>query len=84
MKINGYTLPLKDIIVIVTVGIWLGALSFQGTSNADDIEKLAETPERLARIETTQKAQKEDIQEIKEEQKEQKKLLLKILEKVSE
>ena len=84
MKINGWSIPLKDIITIGAAGMWLGILSVNVASNAEDIEKQSETKERLARIEVQQTASKEDIKEIKEEQKEQGKLLIKILEKVSE
>ncbi len=83
MKINGYTIPLKEVSYIVIVTFWLAGLSFQSNSNAEDIEKLSPTNERLARIEVTADAAKEDIGEIKEEQKEQRTLLNKILEKVS-
>ena len=84
MKINGYALPVKDIIVIGSAIFWLAGLSFQVNSNAADIEKQSETKERLARMEVTQEATQEDIKEVKEEQKEQRTLLVKILEKVSD
>jgi len=83
VKINGYTLPVKDILVIGSAIFWLSGLSFQVNSNAEDIKDQSDTKERLARIEVTQKATQEDIREVKEEQKEQRTLLVKILEKVS-
>ena len=84
MKINGYTVPLREVSYIVIAAMWMAGLSFQTNSNAEDIEKLSPTNERLARIEAKQEATKEDVQEIKEEQKDQGIMLLKILEKVSE
>jgi len=84
VKINGYPLPIKDILVIATGVFWLSGLSFQVNSNAEDIKDQEDTKERLARIEVTQKATQEDVREVKEEQKEQRTLLVKILEKVSE
>ncbi|KKK96168.1 hypothetical protein LCGC14_2665450 [marine sediment metagenome] len=84
MKINGYTIPLREVSYIVIATFWLAGLSFQGASNAEDIEKLSPTNERLARIEATQEATQGDVKEVKEEQGEQRKLLIKILEKVSD
>ena len=84
MKINGYTIPLKEVSYIVIVTFWLAGLSFQSNSNAEDIEKLSPTNERLARIEEKLEDAEEDVAEIKEEQKDQGIMLLKILEKVSE
>jgi len=84
MKINGYALPIKDIVVIGSAVFWLAGLSFQVNGNAGEIEKQADTKERLARIEVTQESTREDVKEIKEEQKEQRTLLVKILEKVSD
>ena len=91
MKINGYAIPMKDITPIVLATLWLGGLSWQVNSNADEIEKQVDTKERLVSIEVAQVATKEDIKEIKVEQKEQGKeqiaqgkILIRILEKVSE
>ena len=63
----------------------------QVNANGDEIQKQAETKERLVRIEERQESAKDDIQEIKSEQKEQgdqldenSLTLAKILEKVSE
>ena len=84
MKINGYTIPLREVSYIVIATFWLAGLSFQTASNAEDIEKLSPTNERLARIEATNEATQDDVKEVKEEQKEQRTLLVKILEKVSE
>ena len=91
IKINGYALPIKDIITIGAAVFWLAGLSFQVNANGDEIQKQAETKERLVRIEERQEVAREDIKEIKEEQKEQGiKLdanavtLAKILQKVSE
>ena len=91
LKINGYALPVKDIITIGAAIFWLATLSFQVNANGDEIQKQAETKERLVRIEERQETAKEDIGEIKTEQKEQGEqldenslTLAKILEKVSE
>ena len=84
MKINGYPIPLKEILIIGGCGLWLGTLQFQVLANGEDIEKQSETKERLVRIEVTQESLKDTVEEIKVEQKEQDKKLDKILEKVSE
>ena len=91
IKINGYALPIKDIVTIGAAIFWLATLSFQVNANGDEIQKQAETKERLVRIEERQETTKEDVQEIKAEQKEQGEqldensiTLAKILEKVSE
>jgi len=84
VKINGYTIPLREVSYIVIAAFWLAGLSFQVNSNAGEIEKQSNTAERLARIEVTAEATKEDIKEVKVEQKEQRTLLVKILEKVSD
>jgi len=84
VKINGYTIPLREVSYIVIATFWLAGLSFQVNSNAGEIEKQSETKERLARMEVTQAATQDDVKEVKEEQKEQRTLLVKILEKVSE
>jgi len=91
MKINGYSIPLKDIVLFGAAGMWLGALSLQVTANDDAIKEQSETKERLVRIEERQDTAREDIREIKTEQKtqgkeqiEQGKILAQILEKVSE
>ena len=91
LKINGHTLPIKDMVTISVAIFWLASLSFQVSSNAEEIEEQSDTNERLVRIEEKQQAATEDIKEIKTEQKDQgKKLnenavtLAKILEKVSE
>ena len=91
LKINGYALPVKDIITIGAAVFWLAGLSFQVNANGDEIQKQAETKERLVRIEEHEKSTEKDIGEIKAEQKEQgDKLdensitLAKILDKVSE
>jgi len=84
VNINGYAIPLKDITYVVIATAWLVGLSYQVTSNAEDIEKQADTTERLARIEEKLEDAEEDVKEIKEEQKDQGIMLLRILEKVSE
>ena len=84
MKINGYSVPIKEIVIIGSAVFWLATLSFQGNSNAEDIDKLSDTNERLARIEEKLEDAEEDVEEIKEEQKDQGIMLLRILEKVSE
>jgi len=84
MKINGYTIPLREVSYIVIAAMWMAGLSFQSASNAEDIEKLSPTNERLARIEEKLEHAEEDVKEIKEEQKDQGRILARILEKVSE
>ncbi len=83
-KINGYALPVKDIITIGAAVFWLAGLSFQVNANGDKIQEQAETKERLVRIEERVENTREDIREIKTEQEKQDAKLDKILEKVSE
>ena len=75
MKINGYTVPLKDLVILISAIVWMAGLSFQVSSNADEIEEQKDTKERLVSIEVTLENTKENIVEIKEEQKEQSKML---------
>jgi hypothetical protein len=84
LKINGYALPIKDIITVGAAVFWLAGLSFQVNANGEKIEEQQDTKERLVRIEERQENFKEDIQEIKKEQEKQDGKLDKILEKVSE
>ena len=84
MKINGYSVPIKDLVIVITASFWLAGLSFQVSSNADEIEDQKDTKERLVSIEVTIENTKEDIKEIKKEQEKQSDKLDKILEKVSE
>jgi hypothetical protein len=84
IKITGSAFPIKDLITLGAAAFWLAALSFQVNANGDEIKKQAETKERLTAIEVTQKVQNEDTKEIKEEQKEQRKILVEILQKVSQ
>ena len=79
VKINGYTVPLRDLIILITAVFWMAGLSFQVSSNADEIEEQQDTKERLVSIEVTLINTKENIDEIKEEQKEQSKMLDRIL-----
>jgi len=79
IKINGYALPIKDIVTIGIAIFWLATLSFQVDANGEDIAKQAETKERLVRIEERQVTFKEDIKEIKASQKETQDTLVKIL-----
>jgi hypothetical protein len=79
IKINGYALPIKDIVTIGLAIFWMASLSFQVKANGDDIEKQASTKERLVRIEERQVVFKEDIKEIKDSQKETQDTLVKIL-----
>ena len=83
LRINGSTISWTAVSTLFIAIFWLAGLSFQVRANDADIEKLAETRERLTRIETKQEDQKEDIEEIKEEQKEQSLLLHEILKQVS-
>ncbi len=91
LKINGTSIPYTTITTILVAAMWMGGLSYKVNANGDEIQKQAETKERLVRIEERQESSKEDIGEIKTEQKEQGKqldansvTLAKILEKVSE
>ena len=79
MKINGYSIPLRDLVIIITAVFWMAGLSFQVSSNADEIKEQVDTKERLVRIEVTLENTEENIDEIKEEQKEQSKMLDRIL-----
>ena len=71
MKINGYSIPVKDLVIIITASFWLSALSFQVSSNADEIEEQKDTKERLVGIERDIENTKDDIGEIQTEQKAQ-------------
>ena len=82
IKINGYALPIKDIVTIGAASFWLAALSFQVNANGDDIEKQANTKERLVRIEERQEQAKEIRNDIKQDQDKQDVKLDKILEQV--
>ncbi len=90
MKINGYSIPLKDIITIGAGFMWLGALSWQVNANGDEIQEQSETKERLVRLEEREGTTKQDIRDIKAiqqaqaaEQIAQGKILAEILVKVS-
>ena len=63
---------------------WLIGLSYQVNANDTEIQKQANTAERLARIEVTLENNKEKIDDIKVAQKEQSKKLDRILEKLSD
>lgn len=84
LKINGHAIPWSAITGTCIAIFWLAGLSFQVKANGDEIKKQEETKERLVRIEEKQEHAKEDTKDLKDEQAEQRKLLVKILEKVSE
>ena len=75
MKINGYTVPLKELVLIGGAIFWLSGLSFQVGANTTEIKEQVDTKERLVRIEVTLENTEDNIDEIKEEQKEQSKML---------
>ena len=82
MKINGLTIPLTLLVPSILGILWLGGLSYQVSANADDLDKQADTAERLVKVETTVEYIQKDVTEIKEEQKSQDVKLDKILERV--
>jgi len=84
LKINGHSISWTQITSMVAAIFWLSGISWQVNANGDEIQKQAETKERLVRIEERQEAVKEDVREIKAEQEKQDSKLDKILEKVSE
>lgn len=47
---------------------WLGGLSWSVSANSDDIEKLAATDVKIARIEERQENLKEDVEDIADAQ----------------
>jgi hypothetical protein len=83
LKINGVSIPWAQLTSLAIVIFWLGGLSWQVNANGDEIQKQAETKERLVRIEERQENLKEDVKEIKDDVKEgreeQKELLAQIL-----
>ena len=83
IKINGYALPIKDIVTIGVAIFWLASLSFQVNANGEDIKEQSDTKERLVRIEERQESLKEDVKEIKEAQKEAEKVQAAILQAVT-
>jgi hypothetical protein len=84
LKINGHAIPWTGVTTVCIAIFWLAGLSFQVKANGDEIREQADTKERLAAIEEIEEATKEDVKEVKEEQKEQRKILVQILQKVSE
>ncbi len=82
LKVNGATIPYSLVVPIAVFTAWLGGLSYQVNANAEELDKKADTSERLAKIEVVQEYTKKEVKEIKEEQKEQGKILDKILEAV--
>jgi uncharacterized protein YlxW (UPF0749 family) len=83
LKINGHQFSWTALTSTVAAIFWLSGLSWQVNANGDEIQKQAETKERLVRIEERQENLKEDVEEIKDEVKEgreeQKELLAQIL-----
>lgn len=72
IKINGYALPVKDIVTIGLALFWLASLSFQVKANGDEIQKQSETKERIVRLEEQGKTVARDIAAIKKDGKETK------------
>ncbi len=82
MKINGTTIPNYLVVPVIMFAVAIGSLFYQANANSQEIEKLSDTAERLARIEVTIEHNKEKLEDLKEEQKESAKKLDKILEAV--
>ncbi len=72
IKINGYALPVKDIVTIGLAIFWMASLSFQVKANGDEIQKQSETKERIVRLEEQGKTVARDIAAIKKDGKETK------------
>ena len=58
LKINGHNVPYSTATTAVLALSWLIGLSYQVIANDEHIEELADTGERLARIEVAQEATK--------------------------
>jgi hypothetical protein len=56
LKVNGHEFSWTALTSVVAVIFWLATLSFKVNANGDEIQKQAETKERLVRIETRQEA----------------------------
>ena len=82
LKVNGATIPYSLLIPVAIFIAWLGGLSYQVNANAEELDKKADTSERLAKIEVVQEYTKKEVKEIKEEQMEQGKKIDEILEAV--
>jgi len=86
LKVNGTTIPTYLVIPMIMALVWFGGLSFQVNANDAAIEELAQTPVKLAKIETNLKNQEKALDELKKEvheaAKEQAKALKEILEAV--
>jgi len=68
IKINGYALPIKDMVTIGIAIFWMASLSFQVKANGDEIQKQSETKERLVRLEEQRETVADDISDIKSAQ----------------
>ena len=84
LRVNGIVIPLALFVPAIMGLSWLIGLSDQVNANDTEIQKQANTAERLARIEVTLENNKEKIDDIKVAQKEQSKKLDRILEKLSD
>ena len=84
LRVNGIVIPWALFVPAIMGIVWLAGLSFQVNANDTEIQKQANTAERLARIEVTLENNKEKIDDIKVAQKEQSKKLDRILEKLSD
>ena len=84
LRVNGIVIPWALFVPAIMGIVWFAGLSFQVNANDTEIQKQANTAERLARIEVTLENNKEKIDDIKVAQKEQGKKLDRILEKLSD
>ena len=84
LRVNGIVIPWALFVPAIMGIVWLAGLSFQVNANDTEIQKQANTAERLARIEVTLDNNKEKIDDIKVAQQEQSKKLDRILEKLSD
>ncbi len=69
LKVNGIKLPYSLVVPVILGLIWFGGLSYQVNANDTAIKEQAETPVRLAKIETNLENQEKALDELKEEVK---------------
>jgi len=69
LRINGTQISWSSIAIVVPAIFWLATLSFQVNANGDEIQKQAETKERLVRLEEQRENVADDISDIKATQK---------------
>ena len=82
LKLNGYTVPWTALGVIIGGILSVGALQFQVNANAEDIQRQAQVPVKLAQMEMTLKHIKETVDEEKAARKEDDKDLEKKLDQI--